>query len=269
MLRIFQFGFLVIVLGFVVWFGSGIAGFSELSGSTFSFSPTQTPTLTITASATLTVTPTATTTPTKTYTPTSTSTVTDSPTPTETGTPTITPIPTLEVPSITALMQAFCRYGPGKAYLYSHGLSTGDTGRIDGRNYSGTWLWIQPENLDRHCWVAASVVDVTGDMLNVNVVQSRLPHATLYGPPQEVESVRNGDQVLIVWEPVWMTEDDFRGYLIQATICQNGRLLPIAVHTEGSRYEFQDESNCQGSSGGKLYAVEKHGYTDPVEIPWP
>jgi hypothetical protein len=269
MLRIFQFGFLVIALGFVVWFGIGIAGYSEISGSTFLFSPTLTSTLTITARATLTSTPTATTTPTKTYTPTSTSTVTNSPTPTEIGTPTITPIPTLEVPSITTLMQAFCRYGPGKAYLYSHGLSIGDTGRIDGRNYSGTWLWIQPENLDHHCWVAASVVDVAGDIKSVNVVQSKLPQATMYGPPREVESARNGDHVLVAWETVWMTEDDFRGYLIQATLCQNGSLFSIAVHTDGNRYEFQDEGGCQGASSGKLYAVEKHGYTDPIEIPWP
>jgi len=268
-MRFLQFGFLGITLGFVLWIGIGVTGYGDILSSAFLSSPTPLPTSTMTASPTKTATFTPTKTPTSTITPTSTSTATSSPTPTETQTPTITPTPTLEVLSITALMQSFCRYGPGKAYLYAHGLYTGDTGRVDGRSYSGTWLWIQPDNLDRHCWVAASVVEVTGDISTVNVVQSKLPHATLYGPPQDVESARNGDQVLIVWEPVWMTEDDFRGYLIQATICQNGSLVPVAVHTEGNRYEFQDESNCQGISGGKLYAVEKHGYTDPVEIPWP
>lgn len=269
MMRILQFGFLGVTLGFIVWIGIGVTGYGEIFSSAFSSSPTPPPSLTMTTSPTVTATFTPTKTPTSTTTPTSTSTATSSLTPTETQTPTITPSPTLEVPSITALMQAFCRYGPGKAYLYSHGLHAGDIGRVDGRNYSGTWLWIQPENLDRHCWAAASVVDVTGDMSTVNVVQSRLPHATLYGPPQEVDSARNGDQVLVVWEPVWMTEDDFRGYLIEATVCQNGSLILLAVHTDGSRYEFTDEGKCQGTSGGKLYAVEKHGYTDPVEIPWP
>ena len=31
----------------------------------------------------------------------------------------------------------------------------------------------------------------------------------------------------------------------------------------------QDEAGCQQPSHGLLYAVEKHGYTAPVEIPWP
>jgi len=269
MMRILQFGFLGTTLGFVLWIGIGIARYGEIFSGALLASPIPLSTSTSTVSPTATETLTPTKTPTTTFTPTSTRTATSSPSPTETRTPTITPTPTLEVPTVTALMQAFCRYGPSNAYLYSHGLYAGDNGRVDGRNYSGTWLWIQPENLDRHCWVAASVAGVTGDIMTVNVVQSRLPHATLYGPPQEVESARNGDQVLVVWEPVWMTEDDFRGYLIQATICQNGRLVPVAVHTEGNRYEFLDEGNCQGPSGGKLYAVEKHGYTDPVEIPWP
>jgi len=269
MMRILQFGFLGTTLGFVLWIGIGIARYGEIFSGALLASPIPLSTSTSTVSPTATETLTPTKTPTTTFTPTSTRTATSSPSPTETRTPTITPTPTLEVPTVTALMQAFCRYGPSNAYLYSHGLYAGDNGRVDGRNYSGTWLWIQPENLDRHCWVAASVAGVTGDIMTVNVVQSRLPHATLYGPPQEVESARNGDQVLVVWEPVWMTEDDFRGYLIQATICQNGRLVPVAVHTEGNRYEFLDEGNCQGPSGGKLYVVEKHGYTYPVEIPWP
>ena len=34
-------------------------------------------------------------------------------------------------------------------------------------------------------------------------------------------------------------------------------------------YTFTDEKGCEGDPKGKLYAVEKHGYTDPVTIPWP
>ena len=30
-----------------------------------------------------------------------------------------------------------------------------------------------------------------------------------------------------------------------------------------------DEPGCSGPSEGKLYTVEKHGYTEPVDIPWP
>ncbi len=167
------------------------------------------------------------------------------------------------------LEQANCRYGPGQAYLYSHGLYAGDKAVVDGRNGSGRWLWIQPENLDRHCWAAASVLEVTGEVETLPVVTSRLPQSTLYGPPQEVWAERDGDRVVVSWEPVWMTEDDDRGYLIEAVICQGGNLVPVAVHTDNPSYEFTDEQTCSGASGGKLYTVEKHGYTDPVEIPWP
>ena len=40
-------------------------------------------------------------------------------------TPTVTPTAT-SGPQGVVLMQAFCRYGPGKAYLYSHGLYEND-----------------------------------------------------------------------------------------------------------------------------------------------
>jgi hypothetical protein len=166
-------------------------------------------------------------------------------------------------------MQANCRYGPGKAYLYAHGLYTGDHGVVNGRNYSGSWLWIKPDNLDWHCWVSDSVVQVEGDVSTLAVVQRQLPHSTLYGPPQEVDADRNGDLVKVSWEPVWMTEDDDRGYLIEATTCQGGNLVWSAVHTDDNAYEFTDESGCSGESGGLLYTVEKHGYTDPVKISWP
>jgi hypothetical protein len=45
--------------------------------------------------------------------------------------------------------------------------------------------------------------------------------------------------------------------------------VPIAVHTDDTSYVFADEGGCAGSSSGLLYTVEKHGYTDPVTIPWP
>ncbi|HSF79939.1 MAG TPA: hypothetical protein VLA49_01815 [Anaerolineales bacterium] len=214
-------------------------------------------------------TPTANPTQTATPTPTETSTPTITPSPTTTPTSSITPTPTRDVPQVTVLMQAFCRYGPGKAYLYSHGLYAGDRAVVEGRNYSSTWLWIQPENLDRHCWMAASVAEVSGNVSAAPVVTTKLPHSTLYEAPKVVQAIRKGDVVVVSWEPVWMTEDDDRGYLIEATVCQNGALFSIAVQTDKPRYEFTDEQGCSGSSGGKLYTVEKHGYTDPVNIPWP
>jgi hypothetical protein len=81
--------------------------------------------------------------------------------------------------------------------------------------------------------------------------------------------VRFGSRVQVAWSPVPMTADDYRGYLIEASLCRNGQLSSTAVHVDGLSYEFVDDGSCGGGSGGRLYAVEKHGYTDPVTIPWP
>jgi uncharacterized protein YraI len=168
-----------------------------------------------------------------------------------------------------ALMQANCRYGPGTAYLYSHGLYEGDQARVDGRNATGTWLWLQPENLERHCWAAASVVAMTGDLSPVPVVTTRLPSSTFYGPPAGVHAVREGERVVVRWDRVNMTTDDDRGYLIEAKLCQDEILIGVAVQTYENHHEFTDTHGCSNASGGKLYTVDKHGYSDPVTIPWP
>lgn len=166
-------------------------------------------------------------------------------------------------------MNAHCRYGPGKAYLHAGDLYEGDHALVWNRNYSGTWLWIRPDKQSYACWVSASVVEVEGDIFSVTVYFHPLPRSTLYGPPQKVRAAREGDKVVISWEAVWMTEDDFRGYLIEARVCQNGHLLDLAFHTNGTSYTLEEETSCSGESYGKVYAVEKHGYTDSVPIPWP
>lgn len=226
---------------------------------------TPTPTETPTATSTPTHTPTATATKTPTQTPTPTITAT----PTITLTPSITPTPTFDFPDVTVKTQAHCRYGPAKAYLHAGDLYPGDHGLLWNRNYSGTWLWVRFDKLWYACWVAASVVEVDGDIFSVVVIQTRLPQSTLYGPPKDVWASREGDQVTVSWEPVSMTEDDYRGYLIEAYVCQEGSYLFMPVQVDGSSYTFTDQAGCRTASQGVLYAVEKHGYTDPVTIPWP
>jgi hypothetical protein len=166
-------------------------------------------------------------------------------------------------------MQSNCRYGPAKAYLYAWGMYAGDTATVWGRNESGTWLWIQPDKIKYQCWIATSLVDVTGDIFSVYVAPVRLPHSVLYGPPSGINTVRDGDTVTVTWKPVNMTEDDDRGYMIEANLCQGGSLVWTAVATMDTTYTFTDEAGCNEPSNGLLFTVEKHGYTDPVTIPWP
>ncbi|PWB56854.1 MAG: hypothetical protein C3F13_00050 [Anaerolineales bacterium] len=235
--------------------------------ATASSTLTQTPTYTLIPTHTYTPSPTNTSTPT--VTPTKTLTPTRTFTPTQTLTPTITPSPTYSLPTLTVKMQANCRYGPGTAYLYAWGMYTGDTATVWGRNDSGTWLWIQPDNIKYQCWISTSVVEVKGDVFSVYMAPVRLPESVLYGPPTGVSAVRNGDSVTVSWQPVNMTEDDDRGYMIEANLCQNGNLVWMAVATMEPTYTFTDETTCSQASNGLLYTVEKHGYTDPVPIPWP
>ncbi len=166
-------------------------------------------------------------------------------------------------------MQANCRYGPGTAYLYAAGLYTGDTGTVWGRSAYGSWLYVNPDGINYGCWVSTSVIEVTGDVMTLRIEPVHLPHSTLYGPPPWVNAVREGNKVIVSWGKVAMTEDDDRGYMFEANVCQNGVQIWLAVHTDQTTYTFTDDTNCKERSNGILYTVEKHGYTDPIKIPWP
>ena len=166
-------------------------------------------------------------------------------------------------------MQAHCRYGPSTGYLHAGDLYLGDHGVVGGRNYSGTWLYIKFDKLWYYCWAAASVLEVDGNVMSVYTVERRLPKSVLYQPPSNVRATRSGSTVTVSWDRVNMTEDDDRGYMIEANICQGGNYLFVVVATNNTSYEFTDEAGCSLPSNGLLYTVEKHGYTDPVKIPWP
>ncbi len=224
---------------------------------TFTSTPTFTPTPTHTATATITPSPTATPTP--------------SIPPTSTQTPTITATATPDVPYGQVIVaQGFCRYGPGKAYLYSHELNAGDPVLIHGRNSFGTWLWVQPHDLDRHCWAAASLFEIVGDAMTANVVETELPKSSFVRPPEGVVAVRDGTEVTISWaHATYIPVEDRRGYLIELYLCQNGAYFWTAYHTEKNDLYVTDEPGCHQPSRGLIYITEKHGYSEPAEIPWP
>lgn len=213
-------------------------------------------------------------TPSRTFTPTITDTPTITSTPTITDTPTITPTPTFDFPDVEVIVDmASCRYGPHKAYLYQYTLYRGDKGVVWGRSPYNEWLYVKMDNLGGPCWVHPSLLKITGDVRTVLPQRIRLPGpSVLYKPPRWVEADRNGNQVIVYWEEVWMTEDDDRGYFLDVWVCQGGKLVwtPVALPNQYStRYTFTDEPGCSQPSGGKLYLVEKHGYSLPVDIPWP
>ena len=164
---------------------------------------------------------------------------------------------------------AHCRYGPATGYLHAGDLYQGDHGLVWNRNFNGSWLWVRFDKLNYACWVSASVLEVEGDIFSVVTYQSPLPKSVLYGPPKWVEAERHGDQVVLTWDDVWMTDDDDRGYMIEARICVEAGLIDVVVATNKTAHTFTDLNSCSADSGGRLYAVEKHGYTDPISIDWP
>jgi hypothetical protein len=230
-----------------------------------------------TLAVSVTMTPGSTAASTSTFTPSPSFTPTASPTPTIPPAPTITPTPTFAFPKVTVNKAlAACLFGPNKEYLWARDLKAGDAGVIWGRAPVGDWLYVKMDRLDIPCWVSPYVVDVTGDPKTVIVETIRLPITNaLYSAPKNVEAVRDGDQVIVTWDDVYMTQDDDNGYFLDVWVCQDGNYvwmpvgrlgLPDQYHT---KYTFTDQPGCSQPSGGQLYTVEKHGYTSPVDIPWP
>ncbi len=205
--------------------------------------------------------------------PTITSTPTDTPSPLPGDTPTVTPTPTFAFPQArVSVAMAHCRYGPATAYLHAADLYEGDTGQVWGRSARSTWLYVRFDKLKYACWVAPSVVDVQGDVGTLVTQEPRLPVSVLYPPPDNVRAVREGNQVTVSWGRVPMTKDDDRGYMLDIYVCQKGAYIwwPVSFKNQyTTHYTVTDEAGCPAPSGGKLAAVEKHGYTDWVEIPWP
>lgn len=206
--------------------------------------------------------------------PTTALTPTETLTPTITFTPTITATPTYAFPGVTVNKQAHCRYGPSAAYLHAADLYAGDTGAVRGRFIYSKWLYVKFDKLNYFCWVAPSVVDVVGDISLIAYKELDLQSigSNMYGPPKGVTAVRNGNEVIISWNQVAMTSDDDRGYLLELFVCQNGAYLwwtDSYPDQFTASYEVRDEAGCPLPSSGKLYTVEKHGFSQPAIIPWP
>ena len=217
---------------------------------------------------------TQTSTPTLPFTPTETFIPTLTLTPTITPSPTITPTPTYAFPSVTVNKQAHCRYGPSVAYLHAADLYPGDSGTVRGRYILSKWLYVKFDKQNYFCWVAPSVIDVVGDISKIEYTELNLQAigSNQYGPPHHVSAVRDGNKVTVSWDQMVMTKDKDRGYFWELFICQNGNYLwwtdsyPDQFTTS---FTVKDEAGCSEPSRGQLYTVEKHGYSEPVDIPWP
>ncbi len=235
--------------------------------------PTETATLTETP-VPPTATETATTTPSPT--PTETPLPTDTPTPTETFTPTITPTYAILRGKVTP-ERANCRYGPGAAYLYKYGLVGGSNLEIIGRNQLGTWVLMQAIGGDNPCWVKAELMEIKEDVFSLEPVDPHIVQAwsPYYPPLTNVSANRdeeNPSKVTVFWSPLVLRAGDDAEqvpYVIEAWVCQDGEIVFTPIGAYQTVAEVIDEPGCEEPSHARILAAEKHGYTKPVEIPWP
>jgi hypothetical protein len=215
---------------------------------------------------------------------------TDTPTPAPTFAPSLAEVsqplpsltPTAAPPYLTILVDSPCMFGPGTDYLLKYSLFTLNWMRAVGRTPDGTWLNVKSANdpLWNACWIQTEKVRFDGGSLrDVPIVSMTYPYSVLYQPPTVVSASRAGNVVTISWQPVYMTEDDARGYFVEAWVCQGGRQVFVPVgrvasfaqnnNTDMMSLQVTDEPGCDVASNARLYAVEKHGYTGYREIPWP
>lgn len=170
--------------------------------------------------------------------------------------------------------RANCRYGPGAPYLYKYGLVGGSNLEIIGRNDEGTWFLIQAIGGTNPCWVKAELMEVKGAIMALEpllpeVIQAWSPY---YPPLSAVSAVRVNEMVTVLWSPLVLRPGDDSEqvpYILEAWVCQNGKLVFIPVGSYTTAAQVEDEADCSEESHGRVLAAEKHGYTWPVEVDWP
>ncbi len=190
--------------------------------------------------------------------------------PTHTSPPAVTP--TYSILRATVLEQANCRYGPGAVYLYKYGLYAEFNIEVIGRNELGTWVVIQAIGGNNPCWVKATVLDIHGDAMSLAPASLPLPESPYYGPLSGISAVRNGDAVIISWDPLILRAGDDSlqyPYLIEAWLCKEGKLTFTPIGSWETIVTVQDEKGCSEASYARVYGVEKHGYTAWETVPWP
>lgn len=231
--------------------------------------PTATPQPLLITTAILSLTPTATNTSTTTDTPANTN------TPTVTATPTITPEPTYLVLRGKVTNHVSCFYGPSNHYLYKYGLLKGN--RLDIIGYIADTGFIEVQAIGGHnpCWMNLKFMDVQGDIQLIRPVDPltiKIPRSPYYSSLNWAKATREGSEVTITWDTLEISpgKDSLQEpYLVEVWVCQAGKLTFVPIGAYDNKATVLDEPGCSQASFGRVYGVEKHGYTKPLEIQWP
>jgi hypothetical protein len=143
--------------------------------------------------------------------------------------------------------------------------------RIDPGNY----IEVEAIRGNNPCWVRADYMKIDGDINNlqpVNPEDLHMPPSPYYGPLTGVQAKRNGNEVTVTWNPLILKAGDSSlqtPYIVEAFVCQYGKLAFIPAGSEQTSVKITDEPGCPFTSRARVIAAEKHGYTRPVTVPWP
>ena len=160
-------------------------------------------------------------------------------------------------------------------YLYVYGLNQNAVQDLIGRDDLGGWVLTRSHGDKTSCWVKTDLLKINGDaqcLPRINPDDFGLPRSPYYRPPSAVNASRKDDLVTITWNAVTLRAGDDSlqtPYVVEAWVCRSGRLIfePSGAYTPSA--SIRDEAGCAEASHGRVMAVEKHGYTLWVEIPWP
>jgi hypothetical protein len=227
---------------------------------TSSLEPSGTPTITITPEPTATLTPI----PTNTLTP------------TITPTPSVTPEPTYTViRGVVNQGHVNCYYGPSKAYLYKYGLLKGNRLDIIGYIPDTGYIEVQAIGGDNPCWMNLELMDVQGDINTVKPVDPltiKMPWSPYYLGLAYAKAERSGNEISITWSPLKLRAGDDseqEPYLLESWVCRSGKLTFVPIGAYQNQAKVMDEPGCNELSHGRVYGVEKHGYTKYLMFDWP
>lgn len=226
----------------------------------------------VAAAATITSLPTLTTTVSPSSTPKPTTSITNLPV----NTPTITVEPTYTVlRGIVNQEHVNCYYGPSKAYLYKYGLLKGNRLDIIGIMIDTCYIEVQAIGGDNPCWMNLEFMDVQGDIQTVKPVDPltiNLPWSPYYPGLNSAIAKRSGKEVTMIWEPLKLRKGDDseqEPYLLETWVCREGKLTFVPIGAYENHATVVDEPGCSEPSSGRVYGVEKHGYTKYLKFQWP
>jgi hypothetical protein len=208
----------------------------------------------------------------------STLTITLSPTniPSPTLIPTVTPEPTFAVlRGVVNQEHVNCYYGPSKAYLYKYGLLKGNRLDIIGTIADTGYIEVQAIGGDNPCWMNSLFMDVQGNLNSVKPVDPltiKIPWSPNYPGLSYAKAIRSGSDVTITWSSMNLRPGDDseqEPYLLETWVCREGKLTFVPIGTYENTAVVTDEPGCKEPSYGRVYGVEKHGYTKYLKFQWP